>query len=95
MFPPLRQQLLKSLALLLCLDYLTASRVLAQTGDGGAAGGVQPGDIGAGSQGSETAGAQGTNSESVNLSVGATIAIAVVVGVVVIVVGTCCNGTGI
>ncbi|KAK4945718.1 hypothetical protein LTR10_015066 [Elasticomyces elasticus] len=61
---------------------------MAQNGDGGGASGVQPGDIGSSSQGSENAGAYGGNSESVNLSQGATIAIAVVVSVVVVLVGT-------
>lgn len=70
--------------MLLCLNILRSSPVWAQTGDGGAASGVQPGDIGAGSQGSENAGAQGSDSGSVNLSQGATIAIAVVVSVVVV-----------
>ncbi|KAI1608763.1 hypothetical protein EDD37DRAFT_387453 [Exophiala viscosa] len=88
MISPLRQQLLNCLALLLCLEYSARSRVMAQNGDGGAASGVQPGDIGAGSQGSENAGASGGNAESVNLSQGATIAIAVVVSVVVVLVGT-------
>ena len=87
MISPLRQQLLNCLALLLCLDNIAQSRVMAQNGDGGAASGVQPGDIGAGSQGSENAGASGGNSESVNLTQGATIAIAVVVSVVVVLVG--------
>ncbi|KIW63253.1 hypothetical protein PV04_10115 [Phialophora macrospora] len=77
--------LVHCLALLLCLDLLGSSQVLAQSGDGGGAQGVEPGDIGSGpGTSSENAGAAGPDTGSVNLSRGATIAIAVVVSVVVV-----------
>ena len=79
-----RRPLTKCLALLICLELST--QVLAQTGDGGGAAGVQPGEIGA-APGPASAGAQGTDAGSVNLSRGATIAICVVVSVVVILGG--------
>ncbi|KIW26077.1 uncharacterized protein PV07_09205 [Cladophialophora immunda] len=73
------------LALLLCLDLLEYSRVLAQSGDGGGAQGVEPGDIGSSpGSSSEDAGAAGPDTGSVNLSRGATIAIALVVSLVVV-----------
>ncbi|KAH0829457.1 hypothetical protein FOPE_10686 [Fonsecaea pedrosoi] len=72
-------------ALLICLDLLENSRVLAQSGDGGGAQGVEPGDIGSGpGTSTEDAGAAGPDTGSVNLSRGATIAIAVVVSIVVV-----------
>jgi len=83
MTSPLRQPLLHCLALFLCLDLFRSSQVLAQSGDGGGAQGVEPGDIGAGPS-STDAGAEGPDVGSVNLSKGATIAIAVVVSVVVV-----------
>jgi hypothetical protein len=82
------QPLVQYLALLLCLDLLGSSQVLAQSGDGGGAQGVEPGDIGSGpGTSAEDAGAAGPDTGSVNLSRGATIAIAVVVSVVVILGG--------
>ncbi|KAJ4507330.1 hypothetical protein HRR78_004103 [Exophiala dermatitidis] len=58
------------------------------TDDGGAASGVGPGDIGSGSgsdsQSSTNAGAAGPDTGAVNLSRGATVAIAVVVSIVVV-----------
>ncbi|KAL2421552.1 hypothetical protein ABEF95_005256 [Exophiala dermatitidis] len=58
------------------------------TDDGGAASGVGPGDIGSGSgsdsQSSTDAGAAGPDTGAVNLSRGATVAIAVVVSIVVV-----------
>jgi hypothetical protein len=81
----LPQRLLQTLALLLCLEFLGSSAVLAQSGDGGGASGVEPGDLGSGP--SVTAGAEGPDTGSVNLSKGATIAIAVVCSVVVLFVG--------
>lgn len=81
------QPLLQCLALLLCLNFLKSSQVLAQTGDGGAALGVEPGDIGSDPTNSGTAGGDGADTGSVNLSRGATVAIAVVVSVVVILGG--------
>ncbi len=84
----LSSPLLQCLALLLCLDFSGSSRVFAQSGDGGGAQGVEPGDIGAGPGISSTdAGAEGPDTGSVNLSRGATIAISVVVSVVVILGG--------
>ncbi|KIX04012.1 uncharacterized protein Z518_07565 [Rhinocladiella mackenziei CBS 650.93] len=76
--------LFNSLALLLCLNFLESLQVLAQTGDGGGAEGVEPGDIGSDPGYSENAGASGADTGSVNLSHGATIAIAVVVSIVVV-----------
>ena len=66
-----------------------AGQILAQSGDGGGASGVEPGDIGGGAPGagSENAGAQGSDTGSVKLSVGATVAIAVVVSLVVLLGG--------
>ncbi|OCT54173.1 hypothetical protein CLCR_00321 [Cladophialophora carrionii] len=81
---PHSRPLVQCLALLLYIDLLGSSQVLAQSGDGGGAQGVEPGDIGAGPGISENAGAAGPDTGSVNLSRGATIAIAVVVSVVVI-----------
>lgn len=82
----LSQSLQQCLALLLCLEFVGKSRVLAQNGDGGGAGGVEPGDIGAGPS-STDAGADGPDTGSVNLSKGATIAISVVVSFVVVIGG--------
>ncbi|KAK5443510.1 hypothetical protein LTS15_010655 [Exophiala xenobiotica] len=67
-----------------------AGQILAQSGDGGGASGVEPGDIGGGAPGtgSQNVGAQGSDTGSVKLSVGATVAIAVVVSVVVLLGGT-------
>ncbi|KAJ9614180.1 hypothetical protein H2200_002316 [Cladophialophora chaetospira] len=85
----LSHPLIQCLALLLCIDFLGSSRALAQSGDGGGAQGVEPGDIGASPGTSSTdAGAEGPDTGSVNLSRGATIAISVVVSVVVILGGT-------
>ena len=84
---PLSQPMPQCLALLLCLDFFSSSQVLAQE-DGGAAQGVEPGDIGFGPGTSSTdAGAEGPDTGSVNLSKGATIAIAVVVSIVVVLGG--------
>ena len=83
---PFSQPLRYCLALLICLDLFKSSQVLAQSGDGGGAQGVEPGDIGAGPS-STDAGAAGPDTGSVNLSKGATIAIIVVVTVVVILGG--------
>ncbi|EXJ90871.1 hypothetical protein A1O1_03976 [Capronia coronata CBS 617.96] len=71
--------------LFLCLN-LYAGSTFAQSDDGGAATGVEPGDIGSDpdSQSSTDAGAAGPDTGAVNLSRGATIAIAVVVSVVVV-----------
>ena len=88
MTSPLSRPLLQCLAILLCLDFFGTSQVLAQSGDGGGAQGVEPGDIGSGPS-STDAGAAGPDTGSVNLSRGATIAIAVVVSVVVILGGEC------
>ncbi|KAJ9634753.1 uncharacterized protein PV06_07053 [Exophiala oligosperma] len=76
--------------ILLLLSTSSKGGVWAQNGDGGGASGVEPGDIGGGSPGtgSENAGAQGSDTGSVKLSVGATVAIAVVVSLVVILGGT-------
>ncbi|OAP55967.1 hypothetical protein AYL99_10119 [Fonsecaea erecta] len=81
----LTRPLLHGLTLLLCLDLLAYSRAVAQSGDGGGAQGVEPGDIGS-SPGTSTedAGAAGPDTGSVNLSKGATIAIALVVSLVVV-----------
>lgn len=72
------------LALLLCLSYLESALVLAQSGDGGAAGGVQPGSLGADSGDQTSAAASGPDTGSANLSHGAVIAIAVVVSLTVV-----------
>lgn len=82
----LSRSLQQCLALVLFLEFVGNSRVLAQNGDGGGAGGVEPGDIGAGPSDSD-AGADGPDTGSVNLSKGATIAISVVVSFVVIIGG--------
>ncbi|EXJ93008.1 hypothetical protein A1O3_01564 [Capronia epimyces CBS 606.96] len=76
---------LHCLAILLGFN-LYARLASAQSDDGGAAGGVEPGDIGSGSdpQDSADAGAAGPDTGSVNLSRGATVAIAVVVSIVVV-----------
>ncbi|KIW14449.1 hypothetical protein PV08_07233 [Exophiala spinifera] len=76
------------LALWLLFTY--SPGVSAQDGDGGAASGVEPGDVGGGSPGTGTgnAGAQGSDTGSVKLSTGATVAIALVVSLVVILGGT-------
>ncbi|KIW94824.1 uncharacterized protein Z519_04802 [Cladophialophora bantiana CBS 173.52] len=89
MTSPLARPSRHVLALLLCLDFLEYSRALAQSGDGGGAQGVEPGDIGS-SPGSSTedAGAAGPDTGSVNLSRGATIAIALVVSIIVVLGGT-------
>jgi hypothetical protein len=79
----LSRHLLGCLTLLFCIEI---SFVAAQSGDGGGAGGVEPGDLGAGPSGPD-AGAEGSDSGSVNLSKGATIAIALVVSVVVVIGG--------
>lgn len=65
-----------------------------QTNDGGAASGVKPGDIGGGSddaQGSTDEGAAGPDTGAVNLSRGATVAIAVVVSIVVVLGSKSCT----
>lgn len=72
------------LALVLSLSYLQFSGVLAQSGDGGAAEGVQPGSLGSDSSDSESAASAGPDTGSANLSHGAVIAIAVVVSLVVV-----------
>jgi hypothetical protein len=81
---PLSRHLLRCLTLLFCIDI---SLVVAQSGDGGGAGGVEPGDLGAGPTPGQDAGADGPDSGSVNLSKGATIAIALVVTFVVVIGG--------
>lgn len=79
------QPLIHGLAFLIYLSYLQTARALAQNGDGGAAQGVQPGDIGSTPTSAGNAGAEGPDTGAVNLSRGATIAIAVVVSLVVVV----------
>ena len=81
---PLSKRVRQCLAFLLFLDFLGTSGVLAQSGDGGGAQGVEPGGIGAGPGTSTAAGSAGPDTGSVNLSKGATIAIAVVVSLVVV-----------
>lgn len=76
--------LIQYLALCLSLSHLHFSRALAQSGDGGAAEGVQPGSLGADSSDSESAASAGPDTGSANLSHGAVIAIAVVVSLVVV-----------
>jgi hypothetical protein len=81
---PLARLLTQYFALSLCLSYLQSCGVLAQSGDGGAADGVQPGSLGSDSENSESAAAAGPDTGSANLSHGAVIAIAVVVSVTVV-----------
>ena len=80
LFEVLAQQLL----FFTCAALFHSTQVVAQSSDPGAASGVQPGDIGAGPAGSTTAAGDGADTGSVNLSMGATVAIAVVVSVVVV-----------
>lgn len=68
------------------------SLVSAQSGDGGGSSAVPDGDPG--SDPSADAGASGPDNGSVNLSKGATIAIAVIVGVVIILGGKSCYFSG-
>ena len=84
MTSPLRQSLARCLTMFLFLSLLESRQVVAQAGDGGAASGVQPGDIGSDTP---SAGAAGADVGVMDLSRGATIAIAVVVSVVVILGG--------
>ncbi len=74
----------RCLALVLLLGSSATVQVRAQSGDGGGAEGVEPGDIGSDPSDSGAAGGEGADVGSVNLSRGATIAIAVVVSVVVV-----------
>lgn len=83
MKPPARL-LTRYFSLCLCLSYLQSWGVLAQSGDGGAADGVQPGSLGSDSENSESAASAGPDTGSANLSHGAVIAIAVVVSLTVV-----------